>query len=620
MTNQIQLLEEKITEASERYYNGDSMMPDADFDLMVDELRRIAPESAVLKKVGASAPESGWKKAKHDIPMGSLNKVQSEEEFKNWALQFEGGAASVTFVASEKLDGLSIELKYVDGKLVQAITRGDGEVGEDITSNARQMKGVQEVLPEPVTCSVRGEILLLKSDWKKHFPELKNPRNGAVGISKRLDGFGSWHLSILCYELDIQSEKLSTYAEVFQRLTELNFRTPCIATGLNESEVIGFARETFKARDNINYDIDGVVIRVDNMFQFNGMGVVNGRPKGAIAFKPPPEKKVTVIKEITWQVGSVTGRVTPVAEIDPVDLCGATISRVTLHTAKRAQERGLGVGARVVVSRANDVIPYLEEVLEKVELAIPGSCPECHQPLVLEGEYLSCPWDDCSAKLPGAIGTWTTKLDIKNWGPAFIQLLVGSGLVGKLSDIYALDWAAVAKNAGPGIAERARKELEAHRTVAFATFVSALGIRHCDTTAKDLVSSGIDTVDKLLAVTGGQLLAIEGVGPVKAENIVAGVQKLKGTIVELAAAVTFEKPAVAGGKGSVCFTGKSSKPRKQLSALAEGAGYDVRDSVGAGLHFLVMADANSTSSKAVKARKLGTTCISEEEFVKMTES
>jgi len=610
-------LETEIKKAKDEYYNkGESSLDDSTYDALEEELRLVDPDNELLKKVGAES-NSNWPKVKHSIQMGSLDKVQNEDEFQDWI--HKHSLISEPLTVTEKLDGISIEVTYLNGSLQRACTRGDGVTGEDITPNVLKMQGVQRVLKEPFTGSLCGEIILTHAKFQQYFKDCRNPRNAASGTAKRLNGDRCEHLTIMFYGA-IGDLKYKTYRDVIGFIRSLGFIAPQCIFGQSHGEIVLRMQQVSKQRASIGYDIDGLVVRVDDMAKFNELGEHNMRPKGSIAYKFPPEAKTTQVKSITWQVGR-TGRITPVAELQPIDIGGTTISRVSLHTAKNAQECGAGMDAMVVITRRNDVIPFVEKVLDKVSVSVPDKCPICREKLEWEGEYLACVNPACPSVLHNAIKVWTERLDILHWGDSFIRSIIHTGQIHNLSHIYDMDWGFVGEEVGAGVAERSRLSLEKNgRKMDLAKFITALNIRHCQTTAKDIVNAGYNTVDKFLTLNVEKLTAVSGIGPIKAAFIADGIQKLQKVIKELVKFVKIEEPKMGKLSGSsVCFTGEASRPRKELQTMAEAAGLEVKNSVSKGLTYLVMADPNSTSSKAQKARSIGTKCVSEEDFCKMVQ-
>jgi DNA ligase (NAD+) len=609
MKNLVEELAAKILVARDEYYNGTPSMTDDEYDAIEFELRKLDADHEVLKKVGAE-PTSTWPKVKHDIPMGSLDKAQNADNFLAWAHKYVGDKYAKAFSASDKVDGISIEMRYNKGVFFQAITRGDGVTGEDISPNVRKMHGFCQQLPTPFTGSVRGEIVLFKADWRRFMSDKKNPRGAACGTAKRLDGDKCQHLNLLMYEVIGDGTRFDSDAEKFISLREWGFNLPYAKSNLSAAEVVTFMADRATKRDDIPYEIDGLVVRIDNQDDFEAAGSHDMNPKGE------PEKKPTTVRSITWQVGRA-GRVTPVAELEPVDIGGATISRVSLHTARMAVESDAGPGAKVIISRRNDVIPYMEKVLAESNVDAPTKCPLCKDKLEWEGEYLQCNNATCPAVLHSAVKVWTTRLDVLHWGDALVETLINEGYVKTLPDIYKIKWDKFSVDHGR-IAVRAMTSLKEHEEMTLAQFIAALNIRHCQTTAKDIVSAGYDTVEKFMSLNESTLASISGIGPVKAAFIAAGIKQLTSVVSELVKFITIKQPKKGTMTGtSFCFTGAAARPRKELQAMAENAGAEVKDSVGKGLTYLVMADPTSTSSKAEKARKLGTKCISEEDFVKM---
>jgi DNA ligase (NAD+) len=604
-------LMDEVEKADKEYHDGDDpSLSDAAYDALKDEIRERDPDNPILKKVG-QAPTTAWPKVNHSIPMGSLEKVNTDEQFDVWAKT----TGVDEFCVSEKLDGISISLKYEGGWLVQAVTRGDGEVGEDITSNVLRMKGFPHKLDVDVT--VRGEIILRKSDFEQHFQDKKNTRNAAAGTAKRFDGARCEHLTIVCYQvptLDFDQE-----GQQFHWLEQHRFETPFWRVTTDPKSIVHH-----HDRDSLDYDIDGMVITVNDMETRLEMGEHDGRPKGARAYKFASPAKVTIARGIENQVGG-TGRITPVAIFEPVELLGATVTQASLYNYGYVTEIGFAVGATILVKRANDVIPRVEEVIESPGSTIqpPTACPECGAPLEQDGEYLVCPnTSDCPAQIQGRLLRWIQVQGIMEWGEALIELLVSTGKVRTVADLYKLDLSDISNLPGMGArsAEIAHMELWKVNPIALDKFLGGLSIPLCGaSTFQPIIQAGYDTVELIQARTASEFEAIPTIGPTKAATLSKWFKTNHSIIQEIldtGVKIKAQPKGALSGK-SLCITGKTRYKRAELEAMAEAAGATVKKSVSRGLTFLVMADPNSTSSKARAARKNGTDCISEDQLLEM---
>jgi DNA ligase (NAD+) len=609
------------------YYAGHPAISDAAYDALEDELRDLDPTNPVLARVGSPQLVEEWEKARHEIPMGSLNKAVSIEELRAWVARCDellhkdglGPVGDDLFVA-EKLDGISIECIYREGKLVDAITRGDGEVGERITQNVARMKGVPSRIKDKRSMSVRGEIILRLSDMKKHIVTGTSPRNLAAGTSKRFDGSGCDNLTVLFYDLADHLD-VKTEVEKFAFIRRLGFATPNLQHGSIDDVVALYEAYSSGRRAKLDYEIDGLVVYVNSLHLQALLGEVNHRPRGAIAFKFASPAKVTKVVEIRWDTGP-SGRVTPVAIVEPVELAGATVQRASLHNAANVRALGLGVGDEVLVSRRNDVIPYVEEVVQKVgpPAVPPTTCGVCGAPLAAEGEYLMCRNPSCRAIVEGRIENWVSAIGALEWGDKLIEQVVAAKLVREPVDLYKLRWEAIAAldRRGEKSAKKCLAELQARLPLTLPVFIAALGMDNFALeTARLLVAAGYDTIDKMLAAKEEDLAAVKGLGKIKAASIVKGLAARRDEIGRLRAAgiepVTPQQQGPLSGL-TFCFTGESTRPRAELTALVEGKGGRVLASVTKDLSYLVIADPASTSSKAVKARKYGTKLITEAEL------
>lgn len=625
-------LAQRVERYRASYYAGKPEISDAAYDALEDELRALDPTHPVLARVGSAALVTEWEKARHEIPMGSLNKVVNEDELRGWIARCEellvrephAPVADDLFVA-EKLDGISIEVIYRGGKLVDAITRGDGDWGERITQNVARMKGVPARIREKGHLSVRGEIILRLSDMKKHFSGATSPRNMAAGLSKRFDGQGVEHCTVLFYDVAEHAE-IATCRQRFAWLRDLGFATPQSMHGTADQVLELYRRYGSELRAALDYEIDGLVVYVDSLNTQTTLGDLNRRPRGAVAFKFASPAKVSKVVAIQWDTGP-SGRVTPVAIVEPVELAGATVQRASLHNAANVRSLGIGVGDEVLVSRRNDVIPYVEEVVDKRGPAAqpPADCPVCSAALSTEGEYLICRNTACRAIIEGRIHNWIEAIGALEWGDKLIEQVVAAGLVGEPVDLYKLtvkDLAGLERR-GEKIAKKCLDQLQGRLPLTLPVFLTALGIEgFAIQTARLIVSAGFNTLDKVLAAKEADLAAISGLGATKAAGIVRGLRARKDEIDRLVAAGI--EPVAPDAEGPLagltfCFTGSASRSRGELTQLVESNGGRVLGSVTKELNYLVIADVSSTSSKAEKARKYGTKLITEEDLDQLIE-
>lgn len=635
-TKELKAMLDQIDEYDDAYYNrNESLVSDPIYDVLKDHVRAFYSSFVIktkadeklknriddaLSRVGAPPPKDGkWDKVVHSQLMQSLNKCNTPDEFN----VYHKKCGSVnSYVLSEKLDGISLSLQYENGKLVQALTRGDGSTGEDITRNTKKMKGVVDNVKGDFTGFVRGEIVLKKSDWKKHFPELSNPRNGASGISKRIDGVGVQHLSFFGYK--VEGIDFDTELDMMDFINGIGFDTPNYYLSTNDEVVILWNSYMDNIRDSLDYDIDGLVITINDRTVQLTLGEENHRPKGAIAFKFDSSKANTTVTNIINQTGD-TGAITPVAEFNEVNLLGAKITRATLHNYSLLKELGVNIGAEVIVERANDVIPIIKEVTKQCngQYQPPTQCPVCGSPTQFKGEYLYCTnKQTCPAQVIGRLNKWLGELNVLEWGESILTKLVESGKVIDVYDLYLLKAEDISSldRMGEKSAQNLITELDKYREITLENFIGGLCIDGVATsTARLVIDAGYDTLEKIRSITVNQLLQISGFGSIRANSLVDGLVENKERIDKIVAAGVSIKERTKGvlTSKSVCFTGASSQPRAVLHKMVEGAGGKVEKSVTKTLTYLVMADANSTSSKAQAAKRNGTKILSEEDFLEM---
>lgn len=632
----------KLEEASDSYYNNSvSLMSDEEFDNLKDQLFKLAPNDSFFSKVGAPVQSSDWKKEKHKIPMGSLNKVNTEEEFNTWVRQ----TGVKEFLLMTKLDGISLDLEYFKGKLIKAITRGDGTIGEDILSNVIQMKNVRPDI-KGFTGSLRGEIVISKTDFEDLVKEsvkngdraYKNPRNAASGIAKAFDGKYARFCTVVYYDMtgdDIEHEFTKFMIMSMEFSLGGCWHTKC----KTPSEVIEFYKK-FEAsyREDYEYEIDGLVVAVNDIQAQKDLGFVHDNPKGKIAWKFGSIKKETVLRDVIWEVG-LNRRITPVGQFDPTPIGGITVENATIHNVDIFKSLNLGKGDRVIISRRNDVIPYLEEVLEHKgkKFPIPDLCPSCGEDTEVEGKFLVCSNDGCKALYLGNLQKWVVKLEIMDISYATIEKLYSAGKIEQPSDFYTLSVSDIASLDGLGekSAKKILDQFNSKKEIDLPTLIGGLNMSSfSNSQCEKLVKAGYDSLDKLYALTEDKLCAIPGIKEAIAKKILTGLKQKKSVVdkllkvgIKIKAIERVEIETVSqklAGKSFV-FTGSVQKTnekgerftREDLQRLVVINGGENHTSVKKGTTYLVQADPSSASSKTKKAIQLGTEILSEDNFFKM---
>lgn len=635
---QLKVLLDQVDHHDDLYYNKDKKeISDEEYDGLKDRLRSMSKEfkpkegskadeklsirlEDALTRVGTPPPKNGkWDKLIHEVPMGSLAKVNLPDELREW---HKKNGSPNEYLITEKLDGISVSLKYDNTNLTSGGTRGDSNVGENITRNVKKMKGVIHKLDDDFTGHIRGEIVLFHSDWKAHLSDKANPRNAASGTAKRTDGHKAQHLSVLVYNVD--GKDFDTEVEVFKYLDSLGFKTPNYFVGGIEDVIKAWQKYMNEKREKLDYDIDGLVVSINDRAKQLALGFSGNRPNGSIAFKFEAPEARTIITDIVVQVGD-TGQLTPVAEFEEVELLGAKVKRASLHNFSLVKELGARIGATILVERANDVIPYVKSVVDKTNeyFGIPEKCPACGAKTIRVGEYVVCPnKSECSPQIIGRINKWIKELGILEWGESVLTKLIDSGKVEDVYDLYTLKESDISSldRMGEKGAKKLLAELDKYREVTLENFLGGLCIDGIATsTAKSIIDAGYDTLDKILNLSTKQLENISGFGAKRAQAFHDGLVENAIRIESLLKSGVSIKERIKGSltNKSFCFTGTMNTPRGKLQKMVEEAGGEVKKSVGKGLSYLVIADPNSTSSKAEAARKNRTTLISEEEFLKM---
>ena len=663
----------------DKYYKeGVSLVSDSEYDRLTDRLIALEKEhpefqhpDSPTKRVGSDLTND-FPEVRHTIPVLSLDKAYSDEavlDFFSRSVQKEGGA--LTFAAEEKIDGISMVLYYENGMLRRAVTRGNGEVGNDVTPNIMTIKAVPLSLPEKLDIAVRGEVYLAKEDFirlnEAETDETKkaaNPRNLAAGTVRRQKSSeaGRVPLTIFCYE-GFWTDKAETPADhlhILSRLKSLGFRInphlaffdssresaaeKLAAAGLDGeayafSDIGAFIRKKSEERSTLPYEIDGLVFKINELDVREKFGYTEHHPRWAIAYKFEAPQAEARLLGITVQVGR-TGRITPVAEITATKLGGSTIRRATLHNQEYINELELAVGDTVSISKRGDVIPAVESVIEKnsegnTTFTLPPDCPCCHTPIVQVGGLQYCPNPECPDQVKGRIAYFASadEMDIESLGPRTVELLYDAGILSSVEDIYTADYASA--SALPGIGEKSinilQEGIKTSLSRPFTTVLSALGVAEIGKkSAEILVRNGFDTMDKILEAADrddiAALSAIPGFGELTARRITEAfrspslrktVEGLRKAGVHMDASLdreeNSEEQIFAGEVWCITGSFQNFNPRsKALNEIEKRGGRTASSVTGSTTHLLA---GKGGGSKRADAERLGVKIVSEDEFM-----
>jgi len=611
-----------LQQASAAYYNGgDSPMTDDEFDEGMQTLRLLSPSNPFLGQVGA-APSSKRRKVKHELPMGSLNKVKELSELEAWA-------GDRNLVVTPKVDGLALSIHYKGGKLVSAVTRGDGHVGQDVTDSVWEMDSVPKMVPLTVGhIEVRGEVYQPIAAFQKLRAEGdigKNPRNIAAGalVGHDVSEVRRKGLEFIAYGYIKDAIPIGkSDTRDFIELVNLGFKT-VKADLICVDDFSALSSKYLLKRDSMPYQMDGLVVAYDNHYDQAAAGYSGLNPRFRVAWKFPPEEKAATVSNIGWQVGR-TGVVTPVIELLwPVDLGGSSVSFVTGHNWAFIRDKGIGDGAKIVVEKAGDVIPHVARVTKSVTAFPADSCPSCGAGLDCDDVRLICKNIQCPAQHERAVLHWLTTVGVLGVGPKMVSLLCESGLVKGLADLYYLDANSMIRlGAGDKVAANTVKAIMEKCEIPLAVFLDGLGVDGLGTSTSKLIAEKYQTLDAVRQLTVAELMFMDGIGSKTALAIEGGMKLISSRIDDLAKCVDvipFKRAAAGPLTGlTFCITGTlAAISRAEVEGAIVAAGGVMKSSVGRGLDFLVIADSTSQSTKAVKARSIGVKCIYEDDLRKM---
>jgi len=629
---------------------------DQEYDALERELRElegrfpdlVTPDSPT-QRVGET-PSEEFPSFAHRVPMLSLDNTYSEDELRGFEERMLRiiDARKIVYTAELKVDGLSMALHYEGGRLVRAVTRGDGVRGDEVTPNARAIPAVPLVLrPEarpPATLEVRGEVYLPRSRFEAINQEREaageepfaNPRNSAAGTIKSLDPrvVARRGLDILLYSIaDPRAAGVKTQWEALERMREWGLRTnPASRRCHGLEEVLGFCREWQAKRDTLEYEIDGVVVKVDDFALQDELGFTSKFPRWAIAFKYPAEQASTLVREIDVQVGR-TGKLTPVAVLEPVSLAGSTVSRATLHNEEEIARKDVRVRDTVLIEKGGEVIPKVVGVVTDARpkgtrrWKPPESCPVCDEPVIrLEGEVdRRCPNASCPAQIEERLKHFARRsaMDIEGLGDSLVGQLVQKGLVEDFADLYhlGLDEVAALERMAEKSARNLLEQLERSRSRELGRLLFGLGIRHVGERVARLLAHEFRSLDALGAASAEDMEAVHEIGPIAARSVRDWFEdpanrRLVGRLKEAGLRTEEEAAAPSSralqGRQFVLTGTLESMTRGEAKAAIEARGGRVTSSVSKKTSSVVVG--RDPGSKADKAKELGVELLDEEAF------
>lgn len=659
LAKRIAELREQVARHMRLYHELDAPeLPDADFDRLVNDLRDLEaahPEFADVDspsvQVGGT-PSSAFAPVAHEVKMASLDNAFDLDELRGWGERLNrrlGDESHIQAYTCElKFDGLALSIRYEDGVLVRAATRGDGTTGEDVTHSVKTIADVPHTLPDsaPAVVEVRGEAYLRLSAFKRlneaqaaaGLDLYVNPRNTAAGSirQKEVEAVASRGLSFWPYQLGqvIDGPELTTHSATFEFLTSLGFTVNDHSRVVDSMDkVVAFIEEFAARRHDLDYEFDGVVIKVDDLETQRLLGSTSRAPRWAIAYKMPPEERSTRLIDIPISIGT-NGSATPYALLEPVFVGGVTVTNATLHNQDQVRAKDVRPGDMVIVRRAGDVIPEVvgpvlsERDPKSVPWEFPKDCPVCNRPLVRpEGEARHrCPFADCPAQVRGRIEHFAQRsaMDIENFGERTIDLLVTAGKITDVGDVFLLDPEELREFEGFGDTsiENLRAGLESSRTRPLGKVVFALAIPHVGATNGEVLAKAFGSLETIASATPEQIAAVDGIGPIIAESAAEWfasdvgkeiVAKLHEGGVRPVAPEVSSLESTLTGKSIVVSGGLANYGRSDAKTAIIDRGGKAPGSVSKSTFALVVGN-DPGASKVTKAEELGLPILDEAAF------
>ena len=655
----IQELREKTEYYAKKYYDDDKPeISDFEYDMLMVELRNLEkdfPEfkskDSLTQKVGGHVKE-GFEKVTHEVPLQSLQDVFSIQEVIDYVEKInqkaeESNIKNKRYVVETKIDGLSAALEYKSGKFVRGATRGNGLVGEDVTQNLKTIKTIPMELKEKIDITVRGEVFISKEDFEKMNQEREeneeelfaNARNAAAGSLRQLDSKITKKRPLDIYIFNVQKiegKEFNSHFEELEYLSKLGFNVNPVRIECNTIEEIENAiKKIGEDRENLTFGIDGAVIKVDDLKFREILGTTAKTPRWAIAYKYPPEKKETILKDIICQVGR-TGAITPMAILEPVKVAGSTISKTTLHNEDFIKEKELKIGDTVVIQKAGDVIPEIVEVKKEKrtgkekEFNMPKNCPVCGAPAIREeGEAaIRCTGIECPAKLFRNLVHFVSReaMNIDGLGENIIGQLLDRNLISNIADIYSLtfeDIASLKKN-GNKFAQNLINSINDSKENDLYRLITGLGIRNVGVKASKILARKYKNIDNLFNATLEELSIINDIGPIMANNIVEFfkqeqtidlINRFKQYGVNTQSLENDVEDNRFEGKIFVLTGSLENYTRTEAADIIEKFGGKTSSTVSKKTSYVLAGE--EAGSKLTKAQNLGVEIITEEQFENM---
>lgn len=654
-------LRKKIDYHAKKYYVYDSPeISDFEYDRFFRELLSLEAEhpefdspTSPTKRVGGAVLDK-FEKVEHVYPLRSLSDVFDFNELKAFTSRVRETFPDAEFSVEPKIDGLSVSLTYENGIFTVGATRGNGNVGEDVTENLKTVSSIPLTLNEPLNITVRGEVYMPREAFERQNSEreaagkplMANPRNAAAGSLRQLDskiaaerGLDIFVFNFQGGELYSEGKTPQTHIETLERMKNLGFKVlPCYIKAKNDDEIISHIQSIGNMRDSLSFDIDGAVIKADSLYMRTVLGEGTSTPKWAVAYKYPPEQKKTRLTDITTAVGR-TGVLTPTAVLEPVKIAGSTVSRATLHNIDIIRSKDIRIGDNVIIQKAGDIIPEVVSAVTEDRTGaetvwhMPEFCPSCGEKLVSEmsdendSGTVRCINSLCPAQMARNIEHFASKsaMNIDSLGPAVIALLLNSGLIHDASDLYSLKKEDVAKleRMGDVSAQNLINAVEASKNAGLSRVIYALGIRQVGSVAASSLAESYGSIDALIAADTASLTSINDIGEITAGFIsdyfsepknLAYIEKLKVAGVKM----TEEIKVSADTLNGLTFVLTGTLPnlsRDEASEIIRSAGGKVSSSVSKKTSFVVAGEA--AGSKLERANALGVTVIDEDELLRM---